>query len=102
MVDEAIVLAVPAALAVSCAGPGLLLLRRARLRPDETVIAGIVLSLLLLHLASFAVFALEIGRAAHYAILVICLSLTVARSASSALAGKRSVSSNAGLPRLMV
>ncbi|MBI1950698.1 MAG: glycosyltransferase family 39 protein [Acidobacteria bacterium] len=78
MVDEGIVLAVPAALAVSCAGPGLLLLRRARLRPDETIVAGIVLSLLLLYLSSFAVFALGIGRAAHYAILAICVALTVA------------------------
>lgn len=78
MVDEAVVLAVPAALAISCVGPGLLLLRRARLRPDETIVAGIVLSLLLLYLSSFAVFALGIGRAAHYAILVICLALTVA------------------------
>jgi hypothetical protein len=69
---------VPVVFILSAFGPGLLLVRRLDWSAEEKIAASITLSLLILYLACFGVFVLDLPRVAHLAILLACAGLTVA------------------------
>jgi hypothetical protein len=60
----------------SAVGPGLFLVRRLAWNPREKLCAAVALSFLVLYLASFAVFALDLPASAHAVISAVCVVLS--------------------------
>lgn len=60
----------------SAVGPGLLLTRRLALTPSEKLCTALALSFLLLYLAAFAIFALELPAGAHVVVSTACVAVS--------------------------
>lgn len=61
-------------------GPGLAVVRRLRWKPVETWCAAIGLSLVLVYLASFALFVLDLPREAYFAVTALFAALTLTQA----------------------
>src|SRR5439155_15258406 len=64
-------------LLVSSVGPGLLLVRRVRWKPGETLCASIALSWFLIYLACLLIFIFHLPPTLHWGISIACLAMTL-------------------------